>query len=189
MKKYLSIACLLTGSFLNGSAQDFYVLNAVVIGNDTIPSTQLREVTIITKRQFDNPIEAYRFNKLRRDVITVYPYAQKVVNTLEVMNENLSKIKRKRDKKRYLRNFEKEIKSNFKKPLKNLTVTQGKILVKIIQRETGESCYDLIKEYKTSISAYFWQRLGSVLGYDLKVQFDPVIDKDIEIILRSIENS
>ncbi len=169
------------------SAQDYYVLHAIVIGNDTFPIVYLKKIHIISKRVFKNAKEELRYKKLKRDVLKVYPYSQLAVVTLKKINNNLALLKTRKQKKKYMKKMEKELKSNFKDPLKNLTVTQGKILVKLIERETGTDCYHLIKELKSSFSAFYWQAVGSFLGYDLKIEYDPQLDKDIESIMSVIE--
>jgi len=84
---------------------------------------------------------------------------------------------------------EKELDQLYENSLKNLTVTQGAILVKLIARETGQSVYELISEFKNPFSAFYWNKLSGLYGYSLKQDYDPQEDRDIEIIVRSIEGT
>ena len=186
MKIYLIIClCLIGLSAIDVHAQS--IQHAVVIDGDTIASIQMEEVVIASRRNFEDYEDWYWFQKLRRDIMVVYPYAIEASAVFLEIQEELPNIKKRRKKNKYLKLKEKEIKKVYKDPLKNLTITQGKLLVKIIERQTGTSCYDLIKEFKSPLSAYLWQRVGAIIGYDLKVEFDAEVDKDIEIILSAME--
>jgi hypothetical protein len=94
----------------------------------------------------------------------------------------------KHERKKFLKRKEKDLDEQFEKPLKNLTVDQGKILVKLIARETGHSCYDLVEQFKSPFSAFYWNGLGKLFGYNLKPDYDPQQDRDLEIIVRSLED-
>jgi hypothetical protein len=86
-----------------------------------------------------------------------------------------------------MRQKEEELDVLFEDQLKNLTVTQGEILCKLIARETGMSVYDLVKEFKNPVSAFYWNKMSQFLGYSLREQYDPQQERDIEFIVRSIE--
>lgn len=95
---------------------------------------------------------------------------------------------KKRDKKAYLKATERELNARFKDELKNLTVTQGKILVKLINRQTGRDCYEVIKNLKGGLNARMYQTVAFFFDNDLKEQYDPYhADSDIEYIVRQIE--
>ena len=112
--------------------------------------------------------------------------ADKIFNEV---NSSLAEKDKRRDQKKFLKEKEKELDAQFEDKLKDLTTTQGTILVKLIARETGQNCYALIKEFKNPFSAFFWQSAGKLYGYDLKLAYDPQQDHDIELIVRSIENN
>ncbi|MCH8903708.1 MAG: DUF4294 domain-containing protein [Bacteroidetes bacterium] len=188
MKSIPFILLLVLATMHFSYAQEVYFTDGVIVDNDTIPKIYLREVLIISKRYYKNYDEKAEFNKLVRDVKAAYPYAMDAVVLFKEINEELANMDKRRDKKKYLRTLENEVKDRYKKPVKNLTVTQGKILVKIIEKETKTDCYHLIKELKSPLSAYFWQKTGWLLGYDLKVGYEPDIDPDLDFILRALGN-
>ncbi len=187
MIKYIIYILLVAPLLLKG--QDIKIAYGTVVGGDTIPFVQLKKVYVIAKRLFNSSKERWKYEKLKRDVMKVYPYAVIAAQTLQNINDGVAQIEKKRLRKKYIKTRERELKENFKDPLKNLTITQGKILVKLIQRETGTNCYYLIKELKSGFSASYWQFIGGFLGYDLKIEYDPKIDEDIESILIAIEAS
>ena len=89
------------------------------------------------------------------------------------MSAHLLTLKTEKDKRAYIKQVEREIHEEFEGDLKKLTITQGRILLKLIDREVGETSYDLLKEFKGTFSAFFWQTLARIFGHDLKSEFDP----------------
>lgn len=187
--KILFIAVLLTFS-LYAPAQNIkgMILPAIINGSDTIGVATLPEFTIVSKRIYTDPVEQYRFNQLKKNVYIVYPYAKEAGKIFNELNQSLADKNRKRDQRKYLKQKEEELDAQFADQLKNLTTTQGEILVKLIARETGQNCYTLIREFKNPLSAFFWQNAGKLFGYNLKITYNPQQDADIELIVRSIEN-
>lgn len=190
MKSYILLVTALLTFPLYSPAQEIKgtFLPAVVVGNDTIGMATLPEFVIISKKIFTDPVEQYRFNQLKKNVYIVYPYAKEAGRIFNEVNQSLADKSRKRDQKKYLKQKEDELDAQFADQLKNLTTTQGEILVKLIARETGQNCYTLIREYKNPFSAFFWQNAGKLFGYNLKITYNPQQDTDIELIVRSIEN-
>jgi hypothetical protein len=94
-------------------------------------------------------------------------------------------VKGKKEKRVLIKAFESEIKDMFNREIKNLTITQGGILIKLIDRETGTSSYDLLKDMKGGITAFFYQSVARVFGNNLKNTYDPQEDRDIEAIIQS----
>ena len=94
-----------------------------------------------------------------------------------------------RSRKKFIKHFERQLKDDFEEPLKNLSINQGKILVKLINRETGNTAYEVIKEFRSSFSAFLWQKLAWLYGNDLKTRYDPTSgeDQSIEYIVQMIE--
>lgn len=161
----------------------------IIVNNDSFPILTLPEVVVVSKRTFASSFEQNKFLSLKKNILIVYPYAKKAGEIFNEVQHELAIKDSKRDRKKFLKQKEKELDEQFQEPLKNLTTTQGAILVKLIARETGQNCYELIKEFKNPMSAFFWQSAGSLWGYDLKVPYDPQQDKDIELIVRGIENN
>lgn len=189
MKNALLTVLLLLGSF-GAKAQlpdGRTVTLGTPYGEDTIPMVNLPGVDIVST----NPLSAEtqkRYLKLRRDVLRAYPYAKLAAFQLKVINDSTLNIKSERDKKKFIKEKEKELKSSFEKDLRNLTFTQGRILLKLIDRETGNTSYELVKELRGSFQAVFWQGVARIFGSNLKSEYDPEgEDALIEAIVQAIE--
>lgn len=131
-----------------------------------------------------------RHNRLRNDIYTVYPYALTAATILKQVNDSLDRLDGRRDRKRYLKTVDKKLDEVFKKPLKNLTVDQGHVLIKLIDRQTGQDCYSIIKELKGGFSAVVWQGVGVLFNNNLRKDYDPTgADKEMEGIVAELEAS
>jgi hypothetical protein len=131
------------------------------------------------------------WTRLRNAVYITYPYARIAGNTINDINAQLVNVKDKKDRKAYIKSREKELKNQFSDPLSNLSVYQGKILMKLINRQTGNNCYEIIKEYKGGLNARFYQTVAFFVGGNLKQKWD-LTDKDdrqIENIVKEIDGS
>lgn len=188
--KYLILSFLFLTAFLPVTAQlpdGRTVTLGTPYGDDTIPMVTLPEVDIIST----NPLSAEnqkRYLKLRRDVLRAYPYAKLAGFQLKLINDSTLKIKSERDRKKFIKEREKELKASFEKDLRNLTYTQGRILLKLIDRETGNTSYELVKELRGSFQAVFWQGVARIFGSNLKSEYDPEgEDVLIEAIVQAIE--
>ena len=167
---------------------DGVIVPYVIEHNDTFPILTLPDFVVVSKRVFKSSFEQNKYNLLKKNVILVYPYALKAGEIFYEVQKELADKESKRDRKKFLKEKEKELDEQFKEPLKNLTTVQGELLVKLIARQTGQNCYELIKDLKSPVSAFFWNNASKLWGYDLKVPYDPQEDKDIELIVRGIEN-
>jgi hypothetical protein len=155
---------------------------------DTINFQLLEEVEIYSAMIFLNKIEAVKYSKLVRDVKRAYPFAKVAALKMNEYNAIVNNAKTKKEKKKLMKKAEDDLKSQFEKDVKNLTDVQGNILVKLIDRETGSSSYDIIKEFRGSLMATMWQSVGVLFGYNLKSTYNPKgEDKEIEDIVRKIE--
>jgi hypothetical protein len=132
--------------------------------------------------------EAYRqWTRLRNAVYVTYPYAKKAGYLFNEINLNLSRISDRRQRKEYMRSKEAALRKEFTKPLTNLSVYQGKVLMKIINRETHNTCFEIVREYKGSFSAQFWQSVAWIFGSSLKQGYDPKgEDADLERIVQEV---
>ena len=127
----------------------------------------------------------YRF---RFNVIKVYPYARLVAVKLNEMNRVMSTFNSDREKRRYKNSIEDQVRKDFEDQIKKLSINQGDVLIKLIDRETGQSSYELIKDLKGTFNAFFAQGLAKLFGHDLKNKYDSVgEDKTIESIVGQIE--
>lgn len=165
------------------------IMQHSIVDNDTIPHVNLQEVAVIPKYKFKNKRQRKRYSKLVRNIKITLPYARKASNTINEINAELSHISTEKERKAYLKKREKELFKEFETPLKRLSFTQGKLLIKLINRETGDTTYQLIKEYKGGVSAVFWQGIARLFGSNLKSEFDEEgDDKMIEHIIMLIDN-
>lgn len=153
-----------------------YILRAVYFQGDTIGGAKMDEIVIFPEPKFDNRREYRRYRKMIRDLKKVYPYAQKAKSKLIEMNWEYAQLDNEKERKKYIKNVEKEIKEEFKDDIKKLTITQGRYLLKLIDRETGNTSYKLLQEIKGSFSAVFWQTIARVFGHDLRAEYDPYGD-------------
>jgi hypothetical protein len=131
------------------------------------------------------------YNRLRNAVYVTYPYARTAGNTLNDVNTHLMGVS-KGARKKYIKSREKELKDQFADPLSNLSVYQGRVLMKLINRQTGNNCYDIIKEYRGGFNARFYQTVAFFFGSSLKQDYDyahDATDRQIESIVKEIDGS
>jgi hypothetical protein len=168
---------------------DVYVARAIVIDGDTLWVANLDEVYIFPTRKFTSRKERRRYTRLIHNIKRVYPWAKLVGETLAEVEEHIGTLETEKEQKAYIKEVEKELLGNYKEDLKKLTVTQGRILIKLVDRETGDTSYELVKEMRGNISAAFWQALARLFGSNLKSEYDAKgEDRLIEEIIVLIEN-
>ncbi len=161
----------------------------VIIGSDTMPLYELADVVIEAKLTGAAKRQAARADRLTRNVQRVFPYAVTTAKLLDQYDNDLAGIQRERDKELYLKLAEAEMKAEFSEELKGLTQSQGRLLIKLIDRETGRTSYDLVKQLRGSFEAWLWQGVAQLFGNDLKADYDPNGDDAlVESIVRRIEN-
>jgi len=169
---------LLTVQATNGLAQRTVEIDGLTIpgirtiDGEPIANWVIPEVIVFPKHVFKTKKDYRQYQRLIRNIKTVYPYAKIAKDKLKEMNEQLLQCKTNREKKEFIAQAEKDIRNEFEKQLVRLTVTQGKLLIKLIDRETGQTSYDLVKELKGSFSAGFWQAIARIFGSNLKSEFD-----------------
>lgn len=180
---------LIFATFINTTnAQRNVELKEVTEGNDTLLiASTLKPVDIISKKRFNSWEEEAAFIKLRRYVMAVYPYAKMAGALYQQINKDLDDIDKKRKKNKYLNQKEAELKAELEEKLKNLTVNQGKVLIKLINRETGNNCYQLIKELKSPTAAFFWNIWAKKYDYNLKEPYIAEENADLEMIVKLLE--
>jgi hypothetical protein len=157
--------------------------------NDTLPTIDLKEVTIIASRNLLTPDEIRRNKRLIRNIKIVLPYAKLAKNKLYDLNNRMLTMSEK-ERKEFMKIAEKEIEQEYGEQLKKMTFSQGNLLIKLVDRETGSSSYALVKELRGSFRAFFYQTFAKVFGYDLKAEYDPKNNKRdnlIERVVRAIE--
>ncbi len=187
MKNALLTILFLLSSLLVFS-QDVIVLRGIVLDNDTIPQINLKEVEVISLKIPPTNRRRRKLTRLIKNVKRVYPYAKLAGIKLRQYDYLLKKAETERDRKKLMKRAEKEINEEYGGELKDLTFSQGKILIKLIDRETGETSYDLVQTLRGNFTAFFYQTFARIWGYNLKVRYDPLgEDRQIEAIVRMIE--
>ncbi len=163
-------------------------VGARVENGDTLLIIELKPVEVVASRQFRNRFAAYRYNRMVQNVKTVYPYARQAGVMFDEYSARLLELESERERQRFVRSAEKEIEEQFGDDLKRLNFSQGLILIKLIDRETSHTSYEILREFRGAFSAVFWQSLGRLFGYNLKTSYDPAgEDAIIEEIVQLIE--
>lgn len=166
--------------YLNKNRGNF--MKAIIVDGDTIPIMTLNEVLLVDKPTFDSRNAKRRYYILRRKVIKVYPYAIIAGNKLDSLNLMLAQEKRKRKRKKLVKAFQNYMKDKFEEDLKKLTHSEGQILSKLIHRETGETTYNLIKDYRNGFLAVWWNTIAFFNKIDLKTPYQPKTDEEDKLI-------
>lgn len=165
---------------------DTIVSLAVVYEGDTIEAKTLAGVYVWGKR---NARARAEWTRLRNAIYVTYPYAKRAGWVFSDIENHIANNPNKKTVTKYINSRERELKKEFTEPLKNLSVYQGKVLMKLINRETGgTNCYDILKELKGGFTARFWQTVAFVFGSDLKQPYDADgKDAEMESIVREVQ--
>ena len=154
---------------------------------DRVPWVLLPNVNVYGNRRFSSKEDRIRYNRLKYNVLKVLPYARLAQQKYDQLHRDLALTNNKKEQRLLVKNCEKDIKNIFNKEIKNMTVSQGKILLKLIDRETGNSSYEVVKELRGGVSAFFYQSLARVFGHNLKNEYNLQEDREIENIIRMHE--
>jgi hypothetical protein len=166
----------------------YYLLQEVERNGVKMPEIEIKEVTINARPERKRRSEYRQYEKMVSNIKKVYPYALIVRSKLGEVNEELKNIPGDRDKKRYMKEVEKEVFDKYQKDIENMTISQGRLLIKLIDRETQNTSYALIRDYRGKFSAAFWQGIARIFGTNLKDEYDPYgEDALIEAIIKEID--
>jgi hypothetical protein len=149
-----------------------------------VPWIVMHDVIIYDTRIFKSQADLDNYRRLRYNVLKVLPYARFAGQTYRKLQRDLAVTADKHKQKELIDTCETQIKNLFNKEIKNLTISQGEILIKLIDRETGNTSYAMVKDMKGGFKAFVYQSVARVFGHDLKEKYDPDEQKDIEAILR-----
>jgi len=185
----LILSFLIILSFFSyGQEQKGYLVPFIIINGDTIPEINLPSVWIISPRVFKSKQEERRWNKLVRNVKKVYPYALICQIKMKEYEAQMDKLSSDSEKRTLMKKAEKELQDQFEEQVKNMTFSQGKILIKLIDRQTDKTAYALVKEFRGNIRAIFWGSLARIFGINLNTEYDAEgTDKEIEQIVQLID--
>jgi hypothetical protein len=165
-----------------------YLLQKVNRDGVTLPEVEIKEVTVYAHPQFPRKSDFRKYERLVYNLKKVYPYALIVRNRLSKVDEELSNIRSDKERKDYLKKVEKDVFANYEGDIRDMTITQGRLLIKLIDRETQNTSYALIKDYRGKLAAAFWQGIARIFGSNLKEEYDPYgEDSLIETIILEID--
>lgn len=152
--------------------------------NDSLIHINLRPFEVVRPFLFKNKRQEKKYDQLVIDVKRTYPLSLIVGSELKLVNSELDSIyKDQKSRKTYIKWYQDYVYKTYIDSVKSLNVRQGKLLLKLISRETGKSSYQLIKEYRGGLNAFFWQSMAFLLGANLKSEYDPVEDAMVENII------
>ena len=174
--------------YMNSIPTKSGVMEKVVIDGDTLYIYNMSEFAVVDLQPYKNPEKDRLFRKLRWHVKKVYPYAVSAANKLKMYNAELDGVKSKRRRRRLMRKREKALKVEFEDVIKKMSQTSGKVLVKLIDRETGESTYDIIKDMRGGFKAWVYQGVGRLYGANLKARYNPKKSEEDEMIERVVQS-
>ncbi|MES2893820.1 MAG: DUF4294 domain-containing protein [Bacteroidota bacterium] len=193
---YRTLICLLFLQLLvagknKAQAQEFYdtlVSAAVIYNGDTIEAKTLLNFSIYGRYSKAQMLARAEWTRLRNAIYITFPYAKRAGRVMNDVNNHLAVINDKDKRKNYIRSREKDLKKEFTDPLTNLSVYQGKVLMKLINRETGNNCYEIIKEYKGGLTARFYQTVAFFFSTNLKQPYERSgSDAEMEKIVQEVE--
>lgn len=164
------------------SADSAVILRKMVMDGDTFYVYTFDEFIL---KEFDNKEQKEEYLRLVRNVKKVMPYAKLAAFRLQMMEDNLNQLTSAKAKKKYIKATEDAIKDEFLSHLKNLSLKQGKLLIKLIHRETGNTSYEILKKYRGSASTMFYGIWAKFYNADIDTKFDPIEDYQIEYIIKN----
>jgi len=163
-------------------------VDAVVTDGDTVLVSMLDEAVIQPKVKIATTRDMRQYRRLVYNVKRVYPYAKLAGARFAEVSAHMDSLETRKEQREYIKQIEKEILEKYQEDLKDLTITQGRILIKLIDRETSETSYNVVKELRGSFQAAFWQAVARIFGSNLKTEFgDEAEDKMINDIMVMIE--
>lgn len=177
-----------TANFMISPEHGFKCKTFIVEG-DTFPLIDLDPIIVTTDYIFKTPRQREQWTRTKFNVKKVYPYAILAAAKLKEYDFVLQKIEDKHLKKAFIRVCEKDLRSEFEDELKGLTVSQGKVLMKLIDREANKTTYEIVKQLRGSFQAAMWQTLACLFGNSMKVEYDAKVeDLMIERAVKLVEN-
>lgn len=184
------LACVAGSSVAQSQEYNGPMLVPVIVEEgDTIPIYMLGDVRIEAVMTAKMRRQAERLDRLTRNVVKVYPYARVTAQLLGEYENDLAALEKQKDKDLYVKLAEAELRAEFEEEVKDLTMSQGRVLIKLIDRETGHTGYELVKQLRGSFQAWMWQGVARMFGNDLKDDYDPEGDDAlVESVVRRIQN-
>ena len=159
-------------------------------GKDTMLVSYLSDLNIYPAEKFKNPRQEKFYWITVRDVKLTLPYAKLIAYELNKTNKKLVTLPDDKERKKYLSQYEKAVLKRYEPELKKMNMNQGRMLLKLIDRECNQSPYELIKAYRGSFTAFFWQGVARIFGSNLKSEYDGRDkDKIVERVIILVEQN
>lgn len=172
----------------NAQTDNSRMVRGTVVSGDTLPYIALNQYSISEFRPNRSTEYIRRYNRLEKYVYRVYPYAKIAGEKIKQYEAEVAGIKNETKKKLAMKKAENALKAEFEGEITNLTINEGRVLIKLIDRETGKTSYNLIKEFRGGFSAFMWQTVSRFFGNNLKDEYNSKgDDKIIEEIVQRIE--
>lgn len=189
------LLCLWINSSIAQSSTQLSVNDTITVyqfyyNGDSIPGSYFPDVFVYGKlsAQQYKTYKQQEWTRLRNAIYVTYPYAKKAGAVFNDINIHLQNITNAKERKNYIKSREKELKKEFADKIADLSIYQGKVLMKLVYRETGNNCFEIIKEFKGGFTASFWQTVLFFVGSSLKQNYAPNgADSDMEIIVQEVE--
>ena len=160
----------------------------VIINGDTMEAKNLENIYFYTRYNRGSRYSSAEWTRMRNAIYITYPYAKRAGAVLNDITLNLSGVTDDYLRKKYIQSREKELRREFTDPLTNLSIYQGKILMKLINRETGNNCYEIIKAYKGGFTARFYQTVAYFFNSNLKQPYDATgTDEEMEKVVQEVK--
>jgi Domain of unknown function (DUF4294) len=155
-----------------------------MLNGELVPMIVTPEIKIVDVRIFKSQADREAYRRLKYNIYKVLPYAKFASQRYEKLQRDLATTADKRRQKLMIDTCENQIKDLFKREVENLTISQGEILIKLIDRQTGNTSYEMVKQLKGGLKAFMFQSLARIFGHDLKETYDPNEERDMEAILQ-----
>jgi hypothetical protein len=150
-----------------------YLLPKVNRNGVILPEVEIKEVTVYAHNTFAKKRDYRKYERLVYNIKKVYPYSLIVRNKLFQVNEDMKNMKNDKERREYMKKVEKNVFAEYEDDMRKMTISQGRLLIKLIDRETQNTSYTLIKDYRGKFAAAFWQGIARIFGTNLKEEYDP----------------
>ncbi len=169
-------------------SEPVYLLQNVKRDGITLPEIEIKDVTVYGRPSASNRSAFRKYERLVYNLKRVYPYALVVRFRIDEVNRELERLNTEKERRRYIKSVEKDVFGKYEDDMRSMTITQGRLLIKLIDRETQNTSYTLIRQYRGGVTAAFWQGIARIFGTNLKEEYDPYGDDAlIELIVDEIE--
>ncbi|SHJ81846.1 protein of unknown function [Tangfeifania diversioriginum] len=188
-KGFLIVVSLFFGLVVQAQVKDTSdIMMGMIKDGDTIIHKNIQEIWVMPEREFENRRDRRRYNRLVSKVKKVLPYAKLAGDMLQQYEPVYMELESEREKKKLMKDLEQQLLDQYKDEMKRMSISEGRILLKLIDREADRTSYTLIKEFRGGFSAFFWQGIARLFGSDLKSEYDPEgEDRVLEEIVTLVE--